>query len=183
MKDLGTVSCQAAKQLCAGCEIPAFSQGGHQPVLRPARCRWLRALPLLRSTHWEHVCKRVCFTQVGTLGVWGTGSSQQQGNSRGSFSWLLAGGKGDPGTETKAGLALFGDQQRGGRWGRGGRLCVCLREESVNKSLGLKIRSSVSPVGCEVEFANVICWDRKIQTVYLESLLQLLTLWTKILQI
>lgn len=117
--------------------------------------------------HTGNTFARECFTQVDTLGVWGTGSSQQQGNGRESFSWLLAGGKEDPGTETKAGPALFGDQQRGGRWGRGGRLRVCLREESANKSLGLKIRSSVSPVGCEVEFANVICWDRKIQTVYL----------------
>lgn len=46
------------------------------------------------------------------------------------------------------------------------------------QEFGLKIRSPVSPIGCEV----VICWDRKIQIVYLESLLQLLTLCTKSLQ-
>lgn len=41
---------------------------------------------------------------------------------RGSFSSLLAEGKEDPVTETEAGLGLFQEQHKGGRWGRGGTL-------------------------------------------------------------
>lgn len=130
---LGTVSCQAAKQLCAGCQIPAFSQGRHQSVLLPQeaggwehchcwdRCTGKMFAKEYVSHRWTHLESK----------IWGTGSSQQQG--RESFSWPLAAGKRDPGTETEAGPALFGDQQRGGRWGRGGKLHVHLREKTANE--------------------------------------------------
>lgn len=86
---LGTVS----QQLCTGHQSPACSQGGHQTT-PPARSSRLRALLLFRLTHWEGVCKTVCFTQVDTLRIQDLRDRELTAARQESVPvWLLAEGK------------------------------------------------------------------------------------------